>query len=95
MVETSMSTATEHLGNSLNGLQDALGAKIDQLADSIDELAGATEAGDVTSCGVSDGDIVKLQFDINEDQKASEAAVNVWGKAQQISKSTFKGAAQA
>lgn len=89
-----MGVATDMLGDSLDNIKGALGKKISELAMSIDKLANTQGAGDVDKVSVKDGDIVKLQYSINEMSKASESGTSVWGKGQQISKKTTTQALQ-
>lgn len=83
------SQATQDLATSLDNLHDSIGTTIDNLSQSIDALAsqGASGAGDVTGLdsGISDGAVVKMQYAINEMQKAAESGASTFTKAEQIS----------
>ena len=89
----SMADATNSLADSLDKLQSTLGDKIEELAGDIDALA--SNDGDVAAAGVKDGDIVKLQYNINQMTKAAESGTSTWTKAENISKTIGKQILQA
>jgi len=79
--------ATDNLATALDNIQTSLGTRINDLATQIDTLAAADPNGDVASMsGVSDGSVVKLQFAINEMEKASESGTSTWKAAENIDK---------
>ncbi|MBU1026158.1 MAG: hypothetical protein KKA31_00340 [Candidatus Margulisbacteria bacterium] len=81
-----MAQATNDLAGALDHLQNSLGKEIQELANDINQLADG--GADVATDGiqVKDGDIVKLQYGINQMTKAAESGTSTWSKAQNISK---------
>jgi len=85
------SVATENLAQSLDTLQDTLGDKIKKLAEDINTLSASSTQGDVSSVeGVKDGDVVRLQYQINTMEKAAETGASTFTKAQGISKQVVR-----
>ncbi len=85
------SVATENLAGSLDQIQDTLASKINDLANSINELSASSTQGDVASVeGVKDGDVVRLQYQINSMEKAAESGASTFTKAEGISKQVVR-----
>jgi hypothetical protein len=83
----SFGQATDELGKALDNIQTSLANRIDTLAGQIDSLAATSSDADVADMsGVSDGSVVKLQYAINEMEKASESGTSTWKEAENLDK---------
>jgi hypothetical protein len=91
MADVSFSQATQNLAGSLDKIQETLSDKIDKLATQINTLSAAGSGADVAGMdGVKDGDIVKMQYAINQMTKAAEAGASTYTKAENISKQVVR-----
>jgi hypothetical protein len=87
MADITFGQATQNLASSLDKIQSSLSDSINDLATKINTLADYSSTGDVSDMnGVKDGDVVKLQYAINEMEKAAESGASTFTKAEGISK---------
>jgi hypothetical protein len=88
--------ATQELAKAVDNITDKLGDKITELADQINELTNSSNTEDVANLeGVKDGDIIKLQYTINQMSKAAESGASTWAKGQNIEKQLSRQIMQA
>ena len=93
--------ATDNFASALDSMQNAMNDQINSLASAIDTLASnsASSAADVAGSsstvtalpsGITDGAVVRMQYNLNETEKTEEAVTTSWKAAANISKQEFR-----